>query len=372
MSLKTQYHPLISSSIGTQRHLMSLHYGNKASNAKAYLQASLHADELPGMLVMHHLTSLLAAADLRGAIDGEIVLVPVANPIGLEQSVLNDLSGRYALRNGENFNRHFPEFYNLVDKKALTFGADAANNIALVREQIKRVITAQQPKTELASLRHCLSTLSMNSQLVLDLHCDQEAVLHVYADAPFWSKIEPLARYLGVKASILSNSSEGNTFEQSCGQVWWRLAHEIQDNFPLPLDCISATIELRGQADISHQQAAQDAQAIFNYLHYLGHIQGVAPTLPETVPQPLFWDGMASITAPHAGLVVYTQNVGDAVQANSIIAEIIHPFTQDVTHVKSPISGLLYARNLGRYIHTGSELCRVIGATQLETPAILL
>lgn len=42
------HHPLTSSCLGTERKLSSFHFGPAGSQAgKAYIQASLHADELP-------------------------------------------------------------------------------------------------------------------------------------------------------------------------------------------------------------------------------------------------------------------------------------------------------------------------------------
>ena len=47
---------LPTSSIGTRRHLLVYSYASAAPMTKrAYVQASLHADELPGMLVINHL-----------------------------------------------------------------------------------------------------------------------------------------------------------------------------------------------------------------------------------------------------------------------------------------------------------------------------
>lgn len=40
------------------------------SGRKAYLQAGLHADEFPGMLVLHILTRLLTEAEARGRLTG--------------------------------------------------------------------------------------------------------------------------------------------------------------------------------------------------------------------------------------------------------------------------------------------------------------
>ena len=101
-------HPLLSPAPGTQRELVSLHYG-QAGGQKAYIQASLHGDELPGMLVAHHLRLQLDALEAAGQIGSEIVLVPMANPIGLSQFLLHAHLGRFELMSGENFNRHYPD-----------------------------------------------------------------------------------------------------------------------------------------------------------------------------------------------------------------------------------------------------------------------
>ena len=55
-----QSHPLLSPVPGTERHIHSFHYGPAAPQGKVYIQASLHADELPGMLVAWHLKQRLA------------------------------------------------------------------------------------------------------------------------------------------------------------------------------------------------------------------------------------------------------------------------------------------------------------------------
>ena len=72
---------------GTQRTLRVHRYGTPGARPKAYFQATLHADEIPGLLVAQHLLRGLEQAQAEGRIIGEVVVVPVANPIGLGQHV---------------------------------------------------------------------------------------------------------------------------------------------------------------------------------------------------------------------------------------------------------------------------------------------
>ena len=49
--MKIEYHALDGTSLGTTRHLTVLRFGEQNAEQKIYIQASLHADELPGSLV---------------------------------------------------------------------------------------------------------------------------------------------------------------------------------------------------------------------------------------------------------------------------------------------------------------------------------
>lgn len=359
-------------SIGMRRELLSLHYGRRGDGPKAYLQASLHADELPGMLVIHHLRRLLDQAEAAGLLRGEIVLAPAANPIGLAQALLHQQPGRFELRSGENFNRRFTDFHPLL-RSGLEdcLGNDADANLRTVRARMRAALDAQTPVTELDALRLELSRMALDSDLVLDLHCDSQALLHLYADTPFWPALEPLARYLGVAAVVLNDEPGGTTFEESCGQSWWRLAGELGPAQPLPLGCVAATVELRGQGDLDHGQARWDAEALYAYLQLRGHIGGCAPAMPPPVPAPWTWRGMASVSAPTPGLVLRHCAVGAEVKRGQPLLELIDPLENRVTPVLSPAEGLLYVSHPLRYTQAGMELCRILGRADASARASL-
>ena len=163
--MKRHHHLLGPSQLGTERHLVSLHYGSRRADAtrgeKAYLQASLHADELPGMLVMHHLIALLDRAEAAGRMRGEVVLVPVANPIGLSQQLLHGGIGRFEAGSGENFNRGYPDFLAGITPDIETqLDHVAANNrdavVEVIRAALRVHVDAIEPATELASLKKML------------------------------------------------------------------------------------------------------------------------------------------------------------------------------------------------------------------------
>ena len=150
--------PLPSPAPGTERHLTVRRYGEPGSRPKAYLQASIHADELPAMLVGHHLARLLDDAAADGRIRGEIMLVPVANPIGLAQRINGGLLGRYELDGGGNFNRNWPDLTEpLAERVGPLLGLDEAENVGRIRAAIQEILSEQPAGGELANLRLALA-----------------------------------------------------------------------------------------------------------------------------------------------------------------------------------------------------------------------
>ena len=108
MAAEVQKFTLAPAGPGSSRELFALFYGKKNARKKAYIQAAIHADETPALLVAHHLRRLLDQAADKGRILGQVVLVPFANPIGLSQIVNDELSGRYEVGGKGNETSRFP------------------------------------------------------------------------------------------------------------------------------------------------------------------------------------------------------------------------------------------------------------------------
>lgn len=369
-------HPLVSPSLGVHKTVTSLHFGNPGALPKVYIQASLHAEELPGMLVAHHLRKLLSEADSQGDIRGEIILVPVANPIGLAQRLDHKPLGRFELDTSENFNRHYPDFAKEVEPlvaHALT--DDAAANVARVRAAMQSILAKSQPATELQSLRKTLLQLAFDADLVLDLHCDCEAVMHLYAEEACWPPLEPLANLLQCEAVLLAKNSGGGPFDECLSGVWWQLRQALEAkgiHAPLPQACSTTTIEFRGEADVSHALAEQDSRALWAFLQHTGAVQCAEPvTIPAPRCQATPLAGSETLTTPVPGLLVFAAAVGQPVQAGDLIAEIIDP-TNDTTHrIVAAVAGIFYARVRERYLTAGGEVGKIAGAIPFRTGDLL-
>ena len=369
--MKAVHHALTQGTPGVAIELQSLHFGTPGAGPKATLQAALHADEIPGLLVAHHLRARLAALEAEGRITGEIVLVPVANPIGLTQRVLGSVEGRFDLASGENFNRHYADLFDAVATQVegrLT--DDATRNVALVREALREAAAALPERSTLESLRRTLLGLSIDADIVLDLHCDSEAVLHLYTETSVWPQVEPLARLLGCEAALLAEVSGDHPFDEACSTIWPRLAERFGDK-PLPSACVAVTVELRGEADVSHGLAERDAQALIAYLAWQGVIAGAPGELPAGRCEATPLAGSMPVSAPHGGVVVYLREPGARVSAGERLADLIEPMTGLITPLLSPVDGVFYARETRRFVPAGTSVLRVAGREALRQGKLL-
>ncbi len=369
-----KHHSLSSSYIGTQREIVSFHYGTPGAGEKIYIQASLHADELPGMLVAHHLRQTLAHLEVNQQLRGEVVVVPVANPIGLAQTVLRSQLGRFDAATGENFNRHYPAlFLAIKDQLAANLTSSEAENTKIIRAAMRAHLAANQPASELASMRHVLMSLACDADAVLDLHCDSDAVLHLYTGTPLWPQCEPLARAMGAHATLLATESGDNPFDEACSQTWWQLAGAFPAA-PIAMACLAVTVELRGQTDVGHDQAAKDASAIIDFLIHRGIVAvatDAVPVLPALVHGATPLAGSEALEADVAGVVAFMRKPGDVVTAGDLIAEVIDPISGAVKQFYCKTSGVLYARENRYFATVGMRLAKVASATAFKTGNLL-
>jgi uncharacterized protein len=357
--------PLPTHTPGTVRHLHVCRYGKPGARPKVYVQAGIHADELPANLAAHRLALTLGALEAEGRITGEIVVVPVANPIGLAQVTLNDLQGRYHTGHGGNFNRGWPDVSQTVAAAARdTLGGDRAANTALVRALVRRSLDAQTPRTDYDVMRHALMTLACDADIMLDLHTDADAALHLYIDPDDWPGAADLAGLLDATAVIFARDTGDRPFDEAARQPYLAAAAT-----GAPVDVpLTVTVELRGEEDTDEALTRRDTEALVAFLTLRGAIVGEARR-----PRP--FRGVAGpyaatdiVKAPAAGIMVFEAKPGDRVAAGDVLAHIIDPYALRgaiATPVRATQTGVMYARALGKLAWPGRQIAKVHGETPL-------
>jgi predicted deacylase len=180
---------------------------------------------------------------------------------------------------------------------------------------------------------------------------------------------------MGSLSILLAKDSGGGPIDECLSGAWWRLAEALKRqglNHPLPQGCCTTTIELRGELDVSHAYAAQDARAIFSYLEHLGVVQtGNKPIVPAALCQPTPLAGSETLRAKVPGVVVYSATPGQKLKKGDLVAEVINPIDQIATPVLAGVDGVFYARIRDRYVTSGCEIGKIAGATAFRTGPLL-
>lgn len=364
MTQTVETHTLLSSSFGSTHQVKIHRFGTKGARPKVYLQAALHADEYPGLLVSHHLIALLTDLDNQGAINGEIVVVPVANPIGLGQRINAQHLGRFDLAGGGNFNRNWPDLSEAVLQRIeQNLSDDSQRNAQIIREALIREVGLLAVRNELDDLRKTLLLCSIDSDLVLDLHCDYQALFHLYSSIHHKALAHELGCDLRACAVLIETEAGGAPFDECHAGVWWRLKQRVDPKTPIPLGCFSATVELRGQQDVSDELALQDANSLVRFMQRRQVIAGDPGPLPEPLCHPTPLEGTDIIFAPSAGVVVYHKELGDRVEKGEVVAELIDPTAESEarTPLISRTAGLFLTHMSDRLVAPGAALIKICG-----------
>jgi hypothetical protein len=273
--------------------------------------------------------------------------------------------GRFALANGVNFNRSFPDLVEAMDGDlGALLGDDAVQNVSVVRTALAQSLDTITPVDEVAFLRHALLRLAHDADIALDLHCDSEGAMHLFLGTPLWPDAADLSAQIGSRATLLATASGGQPFDEAVGGPWWTLAQRHPQH-PIPPACLSATVEFRGRSDVSEALAAADADNLFRFLQRRGVIEGDPGPLPAALCEATPLAGVDMIRSPAAGIIAYEKALGEPVTAGEVVAVVVDPLGEDFalarTELRSRCDGILYGRSEDRLARPGKLVCRVAG-----------
>ncbi|UJF24451.1 succinylglutamate desuccinylase/aspartoacylase family protein [Suttonella sp. R2A3] len=349
---------LPSASPGSYTRLTTWRYG-KEGGQKVYIQAALHADEWPGLLMLHHLHAQLEQATIRG----EIVIVPYANPIGMRQFLGGYQLGRFDFDYSGNFNRGYLNLGEAalpyLDRDALA-AQDTAAQTQTIRSAFKQALDAWQPQLESEHLRKTLQLLSYDADVVIDVHCDAAACAHAFTNERHQETGEALAQSLNLDVLLLEDDPGVIAFDEASASPWWRLERAL--DLKLPYACFSTTLELRGERDVSETLAQQDAEGVMRFLQHIGIVDG--PTLADNntkVGTPLA--GVGRILAPHSGLLDFKVAAGARVCQGDVVANLID--LDDPNATPTPLTattdGIVYALGRNHLVRPGHVVVQIAG-----------
>lgn len=311
------------------------HECESATAPSVYIQANVHGAEVQGNAVIYQLMKLLE----QYTICGDITLVPLANPLGINQKSGEFTLGRFDPITGVNWNREYLE--HNVDVATWYQAHDSLSDADLIAQF--RAILVEGCFTRLNSewgitTGHQqavnLQVMAHRADIVLDLHTGPKSCKHLYC--PEYDA--QAASFFSIPYTLLIPNDFGGAMDESIFCPWWQLTEHMQSvgrDLQVPISAF--TLELGSQEKINLDDALVDAKGILAYLSERGVIE--QKLVPATMKRyACYLQDYKKYHSPLGGMVEYLAEVGQPLAAGESLANILRLDLYGTDKALTPLS----------------------------------
>ena len=280
------------------------------SGKKAYIQANLHGAEIVGNAVISGLIEFLTSID-RSQLRGEIWLVPVCNPLGVNQRSHFFSTGRFNSYDGKNWNRIFWDYEQELEDGDLTEFARSqqeypievirTNYLSKIKQAwAKELEEIQRPCSVPISrqYRYQLQSLCLDADYVIDIHSSSnQAIEYSFG----FKERTASTKYLLLEYGVLMDEYDGDAFDEAFLKPWLALEKELSGlGRAIAFDIEAWTLELGAGMVMNPASVAKGRSGIINYLTYKQMLRGEATATKVTFVSK---SNINSYYAPTGGMV---------------------------------------------------------------------
>jgi predicted deacylase len=297
------------------------------SSPSVYIQANMHGAEVQGNAVIFQLLELLQHCNLQG----NITLVPYANPVGCNHKNGEYTLGRFDPITGENWNRmyHFDQsvIAPFAQQNLDVSEAEIADKFQqlLINEIDQRLEHNIWGITTGQRIAYQLQRLAHQADIVLDLHTGPISSKHLYC--PEYAKSS--AGYFDIEHTIFIQNGFDGAMDEATFCPWWSLQEAYQNlgrHFTMGEGAFkkeSFTVELGSQEQIDLDVAKQDALGILSYLHSQGVIDNKQYQPQKMTRYACYLKDYKALYSPMGGMVDYLGEFGKPLAAGEPLARIL-------------------------------------------------
>ncbi len=292
-----------------------------------YIQANMHGAEVQGNAVIFQLLELLQHCELQG----NITLVPYANPVACNHKNGEYTLGRFDPITGVNWNRmyHFDESViapfseKYLDSSEKDINHDFKQLMLNEIEQkldhnIFGLTTGQR-------IAYQLQRLAYQADIVLDLHTGPISSKHLYC--PEYA--QKSASYFDIPHTLLIPNEFDGAMDEATFCPWWSLQQAFEQQgrqFEMGQGLFnkeSFTVELGSQEQIDLDVAKEDALSILSYLQFKGVIAGDKYQPQAMTRYACYLQDYKALYSPMGGMVDYLADFGSILDTGEPLARIL-------------------------------------------------
>jgi uncharacterized protein len=337
---------------------------------KAYIQANLHGAEIVGNAVIQQLIEFLSTLN-ASQLQGEIWLVPVCNPLGVNQRSHFFSTGRFNSYDGKNWNRIFWDYEREADglKEFAQSQIDLepavirSNYLAKIKEAWQQELESiHQPRSVPISrqYRASLQSLCLDADYVIDIHSSSnQAIDYTFG---FQERIES-AKYLLLEYGILMDEYDGDAFDEAFLKPWLALERELAwlgKNIQFDLE--SWTLELGAGMAMNLSSVTNGVKGIKNYLAYK---QFLSLSAIETANITLISKSkINSYYAPTGGMIQSRLSLKTKIKPGDIIYNLLsfnkQGKTPEIISVCAETAGIVFDISTNQCVNQGEYVMDIL------------
>ena len=336
---------------------------------KAYIQANLHGAEIVGNAVIQQLIEHLTALD-PNQLEGEIWLVPVCNPLGVNQRSHFFSTGRFNSYDGKNWNRIFwdyeKEAENLTDFARSQLDLPAKdirlNYLAAIKqawgEELER-LNLPRSATVSKQYRARLQSLCLDADYVIDIHSSSnQAIDYTFG---FRERADSI-KYLLLEYGLLMDEYDGDAFDEAFLKPWLALEKELANlGKEIKFDVEAWTLELGGGMVMNPDSIIAGVAGIKNYLTYKQMLSGKADTRNVTLVDK---QKINSYYAPTGGMVQSRLPLATKVKSGEQIYQLLS-FNKlgappEIVKVHAETSGIVFDISTNQCVNQGEYVMDIL------------
>lgn len=294
----------------------------QGNGPRVYIQANIHGAEVQGNAVIYQLLEFFRQHPPQG----DVVMVPQANPLGINQKSGEFTLGRFDPVTGTNWNRQYYFDSSLLEPFSQQYiDADEAVIRDAFRDRLREQINQRQSSPwGLTCGQHLamnLQKMAMEADIVLDLHTGPISARHLYV--PEYARER--ARYFNIPLNILIPSDFDGAMDEACFSPWWQLSQQFAKlGRKLPVMVDAFTLELGSQELLDVNAAGRDALGICNYLQHQGMWPDKSFICDPVSLYACYLSDYKAYHSPAGGQVEYQAQLNQPLAAGEPLATLWH------------------------------------------------
>ncbi len=346
---------------GSELSIPVFHFQGTIKDSKtAYIQSGIHGSEIQG----YWLCMLLIDYFSKNPPQGDITIVPIANPCGLNNKMGEYTLGRFDPVTGDNWNRNYVDLTTIVESflqahKDLSF----VELIPLFKKRLKSELQHKLEANNLYAKKLALQlqNLASGADLVLDLHCDTISLPHVYCP----SYAMPSMLDLDIEFVVEIPHKFSGALDESIFMPWIRLAEMYKENITPPVEAY--TIELGNQEKID---LSTGKRQLHNILNLLGAKNIISKHNTKAHPEKILTcklEDFKTIAAAIGGIIINCTSLGNKIKKGEHLYSISnlqdpnkHLLNDTTIQVSAPFDLITITQPASPIIHEGIGLMKVM------------